>query len=45
MFEVLTPPTLPIAIGTSPRGEGARNNLFPLGGNKKGGKFNKVNLL
>jgi len=34
------PPSLPIAIGTSPKGEGARMKVyhFPLGGNRKGGE-------
>jgi hypothetical protein len=32
---VLLPPTLPIAIGTSPEGEGAPTKPFPHGGNKK----------
>jgi hypothetical protein len=31
----ILPPSLPIAIGTSPTGEGGH---FPRGGNKKGGK-------
>jgi hypothetical protein len=44
----LLPPSLPIAIGTSPRGEGDYH--FPLGGNKKGGKrpgwkFLKINVI
>jgi len=30
----LIPPSLPIAIGTSPRGEGEEH--FPLGGKRKG---------
>ena len=32
----LLPPSLPIAIGTSPKGAGVEH--FPLGGNRKGGK-------
>jgi hypothetical protein len=36
---VVKPPSLPIAIGTSLTGEGAQANLFPLGGNRKGGKL------
>jgi hypothetical protein len=36
---VVKPPSLPIAIGTSPTGEGAQANLCPLGGNRKGGKL------
>jgi hypothetical protein len=31
------PPSLPIAIGTSPTGEGALIKPFPRGGNRKGG--------
>jgi hypothetical protein len=40
LLELQIPPSLPIVIGTSPRGEG-EIRLFPLGGNKKGGELIK----
>jgi len=38
------PPSLPIAIGTSPKGEGAQTKLFPLGGNGKEGDRSKKKI-
>jgi len=36
------PPSLPIAIGTSPRGEGALNQAFPPWGKReRGSELNK----